>query len=274
MRAAVVGHVEWIEFVPVEECRGRARSSHADESWEEAGRRRVGRGGPALEARGLGATSSPLSATTSSAERARERARGARGHGACDARSTRRSGAASRTSTMPASGRSRRSAGSSHPRGHDDSLPWHELARCDAVYFCAGDADALLLARRARVLVATARELATLRAGIRRARRARRRAGRTRRSGTSPGRLDPGAAARRHDVGRARRLGAARRPVQRRAAPVRDPADAYGAATASPPGLSFALARRPRGPGRARVRLPLRRRGARRAGRARGGGPA
>ena len=48
------------------------------------------------------------------------------------------------------------------PRGHDDSLPWHELARCEAVYFCAGDADALLLARRGRVLVATARELTTL----------------------------------------------------------------------------------------------------------------
>jgi ribokinase len=48
-------------------------------------------------------------------------------------------------------------------RGHDDSLPWHELASCDAVYFCAGDVDALLLARRARVLVATARVLGTLR---------------------------------------------------------------------------------------------------------------
>ena len=33
------------------------------------------------------------------------------------------------------------------PRGHDDSLPWHELARCDAVYFCAGDVDALVHAR-------------------------------------------------------------------------------------------------------------------------------
>jgi ribokinase len=49
-----------------------------------------------------------------------------------------------------------------HPRGHDDTYPWHELARCDAVYFCAGDVDALVHARRARVLVATARELATL----------------------------------------------------------------------------------------------------------------
>ena len=50
-----------------------------------------------------------------------------------------------------------------HPRGHDDSLPWHELGKCDCVYVCAGDADALLLARRARVVVATARELANLR---------------------------------------------------------------------------------------------------------------
>ena len=49
-----------------------------------------------------------------------------------------------------------------HPRGHDDSLPWHELARCEAVYFCAGDVDALRRARRGRVLVATARELATI----------------------------------------------------------------------------------------------------------------
>jgi ribokinase len=49
------------------------------------------------------------------------------------------------------------------PRGNDDTLPWHELARCDAVYFCAGDADALLRARRGRVLVSTAREVATIR---------------------------------------------------------------------------------------------------------------
>ena len=53
------------------------------------------------------------------------------------------------------------------PRGHDDTLPWHELTRCDAVYFCAGDVDALQAARRARVLVATARVLPTLqRAGV------------------------------------------------------------------------------------------------------------
>jgi ribokinase len=38
-----------------------------------------------------------------------------------------------------------------------DPLPWDELAEVDAVYFTAGDTDALRAARAARVLVATAR---------------------------------------------------------------------------------------------------------------------
>ena len=40
---------------------------------------------------------------------------------------------------------------------------WEELGRCDAVYFVSGDIAALRAARRSPVLVATARELATLR---------------------------------------------------------------------------------------------------------------
>jgi len=44
----------------------------------------------------------------------------------------------------------------------DDPLPWEGLDDTDAVYFTAGDAEALRAARRARVLVATARELPTL----------------------------------------------------------------------------------------------------------------
>ncbi|HEY6076441.1 MAG TPA: PfkB family carbohydrate kinase, partial [Gaiella sp.] len=49
------------------------------------------------------------------------------------------------------------------PRGHDERLPWHELQTMDAVFFGAGDADALVNARRARVLTATSRELEILR---------------------------------------------------------------------------------------------------------------
>jgi ribokinase len=54
-----------------------------------------------------------------------------------------------------------------HPRA-DDPLPWELLARCDAVYFTADDPAALRLARRARVLVATARRRPALAAaGVR-----------------------------------------------------------------------------------------------------------
>jgi ribokinase len=48
------------------------------------------------------------------------------------------------------------------PNG-SDALPWHELATCDAVYITGGDVAALREARRARVVVATARILPILR---------------------------------------------------------------------------------------------------------------
>ena len=51
------------------------------------------------------------------------------------------------------------------PRGDDGDLPWEDLDRADAVYFVSGDTAALRQARRARVLVATARELGTLKVG-------------------------------------------------------------------------------------------------------------
>ncbi|HVH04518.1 MAG TPA: PfkB family carbohydrate kinase [Myxococcota bacterium] len=66
-----------------------------------------------------------------------------------------------RPRALPASG------GRARPRGGEGLLPWEELVRTDAVYFTAGDPEAARQARRARVLVATARELPTLRtAGV------------------------------------------------------------------------------------------------------------
>ncbi|HYM14776.1 MAG TPA: PfkB family carbohydrate kinase [Dehalococcoidia bacterium] len=54
-----------------------------------------------------------------------------------------------------------------HPR-HDDALPWDTLAECDAVYFTAQDPHLLKLARRARLLVVTARRIEALaRSGVR-----------------------------------------------------------------------------------------------------------
>lgn len=163
MRAAVVGHVEWLEFVPVEHVPRAGEIVHASESWEQAA------GGGVVAAVQLAELVGDVLFFTAlgSDERGR-RARAeleARGLAvyATAVDGAQRSGFTfvdeTGERTITTIGRKL------HPRGHDDSLPWHELASCDAVYFCAGDADALRQARRAQVLVATARELTTLRVG-------------------------------------------------------------------------------------------------------------
>lgn len=54
-----------------------------------------------------------------------------------------------------------------HPR-HDDPLPWDVLVGCDAAYFTAQDPEVLKLARRAKLLVVTARRFDALaRSGVR-----------------------------------------------------------------------------------------------------------
>jgi ribokinase len=52
------------------------------------------------------------------------------------------------------------------PLGRDSTLPWDELAQSDAVYFTAGDLDALHAARAARVLVANPRARDALGHGV------------------------------------------------------------------------------------------------------------
>ena len=161
MKVAVVGHVEWMEFVPVEHVPSPGEIVHAADSWEQAA------GGGVVAAVQLTQLADSVQLFTAlgaddRGERARLEleARGIEVH-ASSAAAPQRSGI---TFVDETGERTITTIGKKlHPRGHDDALPWHELARCDAVYCCAGDADALLLARRARVLVATARELATLR---------------------------------------------------------------------------------------------------------------
>jgi ribokinase len=163
VRAAVVGHVEWVEFVRVERVPRAGEIVGALESWEEAG------GGGSVAAVQLALLAdSVLFLTVLGTDELGRRAftelkeRGVDVHASFVEVTQRRAvtfvdavGERTITTIGPKIG----------PRGHDDSLPWHELARCDAVYFCAGDVDALVAARRARVLTATARELATLRRG-------------------------------------------------------------------------------------------------------------
>ena len=162
MKAAVVGHVEWMEFVPVEHVPRTGEIVHAAESWEQAA------GGGVVAAVQLAELADEVVFFTAlgSDERGRRarmelEARGIAVH-ATSVDGPQRSGF---TFIDEAGERTITTIGHKlHPRGHD-SLPWHELQGCDAVYFCAGDADALRHARRARVLVATARELPVLRVG-------------------------------------------------------------------------------------------------------------
>lgn len=161
MRAAVVGHVEWIEFVAVEHLPRAGEIVAASETWQEAG------GGGTVAAVQLSRLADTVLFFTALGQdelgrrsKAELEKRGIEVRAAFVDAPQRRG----ITYVDDQGERTITTIGSKlHPRGHDDSFPWRELQRCDAVYFCAGDVDALVNARRARVLVATARELATLR---------------------------------------------------------------------------------------------------------------
>ena len=159
MRTAVVGHVEWIRFATVERLPKPGEILHANESWlEPAGGGAVA----AAELLRLAGNCAFFVAVgndeTGRAAREALDAVGLRSHVAVRDESQRLGftyleANGERTITLIGE--------KLHPHG-SDSLPWDALADVDAVYFSAGDADALRAARRARVLVATARELPTL----------------------------------------------------------------------------------------------------------------
>jgi ribokinase len=160
VRAAVIGHVEWVDFVKVESVPKPGEIVHASESWAEA----AGGGAvAAVQLANLGCDTAFITALGDDdlGHRAHEdlASRGVRLHVAWTRQPQRRGvtyvdEAGERTITVI--GEKQR------PRGDDESLPWEELQRCDCVYFTAGDVEALLKARHARVVVATARELPTL----------------------------------------------------------------------------------------------------------------
>jgi ribokinase len=160
---AVVGHVEWVEFVRVEWVPLQGEIVHALETWEEAA------GGGAVAAVQLANLNGSVHLFTKLGNdelgrRAREEleSRGVTVHAAAAAEPQRRAFTyvdeeGERTITVLGD--------KLLPSGEDGSLPWELLVRCDAVYFVSGDIAALRNARHARVLVATARELETLRRG-------------------------------------------------------------------------------------------------------------
>ena len=161
MRVGVVGHVEWVEFVRVDHVPRAGEIAHALETWEEAA------GGGAVAAVQLARLAGGCTLFTSLGSdelgrraRAQLAEQGVTVRAMADPSPQRRAvcfvdESGERTITVLGD--------KLVPSGGDSRLPWHELVNADAVYFVSGDSEAVHAARRARVLVATSRELPTLR---------------------------------------------------------------------------------------------------------------
>jgi ribokinase len=239
MRVAVVGHVEWVEFARVDSVPAPGAIVHARETWAEAA------GGGAVAAVQLAKLAGSAALFTSLGNdelgrraRAQLAQQGVSVHAMIDPAPQRRAfcfvdGQGERTITVLGE--------KLRPSGGDARLPWHELAAADGVFFVSGDVDALRRAREAPVLVATARELPTLRgAGV----ELDALVGSAEDEGElyRPGELDPPP---RLVVTTSGRLGGWAQPGGPfRPAPVPGPVvDAYGAGDAFAAALTFALAR-------------------------------
>jgi ribokinase len=162
VRLAVVGHVEWVEFVRVEHVPAQGEIVHALETWEDPA------GGGAVAAVQLAKLNGGSAALFTSlggddlGRRSRRRltTMGVQIRALAAAEPQRRAmtyldDEGERTITVLGE--------KLRPSGGDSRLPWDELHGADGVYFVSGDPEALHAARRARVLVAAMRDLATLR---------------------------------------------------------------------------------------------------------------
>jgi ribokinase len=155
MKVGVVGHVEQIEFAVVETLPNAGEVVHATHWFRAAG---GGGAVAAVQLRKLAGEATFLTALGSDGI-ADQLHRELTGHGVT-VRAALRPGphrrgfvhletvTGERTITVMGS--------RIVPRG-DDPLPWDELETYDAIYFTAGDADAVRKARAAKVLVATIR---------------------------------------------------------------------------------------------------------------------
>jgi ribokinase len=160
MKLAVVGHVEWVEFARVDHVPEPGEIVHALETWSEPA------GGGAVAAVQLAKLNGSVLFFTALGDdelgrRAHEEltALGVTVHAVTVPEPQRRAftyvdGEGERTITVIG----RKLVAS----GEDADLPWEELSRCAGVYFTGGDVTTLRAARRAKVLVATSREMATL----------------------------------------------------------------------------------------------------------------
>lgn len=165
MRVAVVGHVEWVEFVRVAELPWPGEIVPAEDSFAEAA------GGGAVAAVQLARLAGEALLITALGEdepgrraRARLEELGVRVAAAS------RSAPTSRALTLIDAAEGERTIVTIgerlEPLRGDSELPWEELGGMDAIYFTAGDPGALRAARGARKLVASPRARAALGQGV------------------------------------------------------------------------------------------------------------
>lgn len=159
MRLAVVGHVEWVDFLRVAQAPAAGEIASATDAWQEAA---GGGADAAVQMLKLAGDATLLTALGDDLY-------GRRAHSDLTERGLRVAVALrpepQRRAVCFLDDVGERTITLFSPKlvpHRADPLPWHELRGADGVYFCGGDADALRAARQARVLVATARELPTL----------------------------------------------------------------------------------------------------------------
>jgi ribokinase len=159
VRVAVIGHVEWVDFMRVEHMPEAGEIIHAEATWEQAG------GGGGVAAVQLAKLTADCTLYTAFGDddrgrRARDEllGRGVRVTSVVRPEPHRRAV----THIDPAGERTITVLGHRLVPMAADPLPWEELERTDGVYLTGGDAAAVRLARRARVLVATTRVLPLL----------------------------------------------------------------------------------------------------------------
>ncbi len=160
---AVVGHVEWVDFVRVPRLPAAGEVIAGGDHWTEAA---GGGAGAAVTLAQLAGGALLITALGDDdlAERALVRLR----ERDVDVQAVRRAGPTRRAITFVDAGGERTitTVGARLEPDREDPLPWARLAAMDGVFFTAGDGAALRAARGARVLVASPRAGDALAAGV------------------------------------------------------------------------------------------------------------
>jgi ribokinase len=157
VKVAVVGHVEWVEFIRVARVPGAGDIAHGSEGWAEP----AGGGGVAVVQLARLAGGETTLFTALGDDELGHRAKDELEKLGVRVEVIFRDGPQRRAVTFvdDAGERTITTIGERLDPAGDDPLPWDELADTDAVYMTAGDAGAIRAARRARALVATSRIL-------------------------------------------------------------------------------------------------------------------